>query len=71
MKKLMRKQKYARFTMEPLERGFGITLGNSIKTHLALLFAWCCGQQELSLMESLHEFSTIDGVLRRRYKHYI
>ena len=29
---------YGRFVVEPLDRGFGTTLGNSV----ALLASWCC-----------------------------
>ena len=32
---------YGRFVVEPLDRGFGTTLGNSLKS-FALLASWCC-----------------------------
>ena len=31
---------YGRFVLEPLERGYGTTLGNSLRR--ALLATWCC-----------------------------
>ena len=31
---------YGRFVVEPLDRGFGTTLGNSLS--VALLASWCC-----------------------------
>lgn len=33
---------YGRFVVEPLDRGFGITLGNSLRQCVALLASWCC-----------------------------
>ena len=42
--------RFGRFVVEPLERGFGNTLGNSLRRVL------------LSSLEGVHEFSTIPGV---------
>lgn len=56
------KQKYARFTMEPLERGFGITLGNSLRR----ILLYCLPGAAVTRVKFdgiLHEFTTIDGVL--------
>lgn len=53
---------YARFVVEPLERGFGITLGNSLRR---VLLSSLPGAAVTSVkIESvLHEFSTIPGVV--------
>ena len=56
------KQKYARFTMEPLERGFGITLGNSLRR----ILLYCLPGAAVTRVKFdgvLHEFTTIEGVL--------
>ena len=52
---------YARFVVEPLERGFGTTLGNSLRRILlsslpGVAFA------NIKIDGILHEFSTIEGV---------
>lgn len=53
---------YGKFVCEPLERGFGITLGNSLRR---VLLASLQGAAIVSVKfdEVLHEFSTITGVL--------
>ncbi|MDR1961745.1 MAG: DNA-directed RNA polymerase subunit alpha [Gracilibacteraceae bacterium] len=53
---------YARFVIEPLERGYGITLGNSLRR---ILLSSLPGSAVTSLKIEgvLHEFSTIPGVL--------
>ena len=54
---------HARFTVEPLERGFGQTLGNSLRRILlsslpgASMFA-------IKVEGALHEFSALDGSLK-------
>ena len=52
---------YGKFTVEPLERGFGITLGNSLRR---VLLSSLPGVAVTSLKIDgvLHEFSTIPGV---------
>jgi len=52
---------YARFVVEPLERGFGITLGNSLRR---ILLSSLPGYaiNTLKIDKVAHEFSTIDGV---------
>ena len=52
---------YARFEVEPLERGYGITLGNSIRR---VLLSSLPGSAATSVKNDgvLHEFSTIPGV---------
>ncbi|MCL6612201.1 MAG: DNA-directed RNA polymerase subunit alpha [Peptococcaceae bacterium] len=52
---------YARFVVEPLERGYGITLGNSLRR---ILLSSLPGAAVTSIKIDgvLHEFSTIPGV---------
>ena len=52
---------YARFVVEPLERGFGITLGNSLRR---ILLSSLPGYaiNTLKIDKVAHEFSTIPGV---------
>ena len=52
---------YAQFTVEPLERGFGITIGNSLRR---ILLASLPGAAAVGIKISGvdHEFSTIKGV---------
>lgn len=52
---------YARFEVEPLERGFGITLGNSLRR---ILLSSLPGYaiNTVKLNKVAHEFSTIPGV---------
>jgi DNA-directed RNA polymerase subunit alpha len=53
---------YGKFVCEPLERGFGITIGNSLRR---VLLSSLQGAAIVSVQfdEVLHEFSTIPGVL--------
>src|SRR5512139_1137679 len=53
---------YGKFECEPLERGFGITLGNALRR---ILLSWLQGSAITSVKIDgvLHEFSTIPGVL--------
>ena len=53
--------KYGRFIVEPLERGFGNTLGNSLRRVL-LSSLEGCAVTSLKIDGVLHEFSTIPGV---------
>ena len=54
---------YAQFIIEPLERGFGTTLGNSLRRVLlssmpgAAVFA-------VKVQGAIHEFSAVDGEMR-------
>ena len=52
---------YARFEVEPLERGFGITLGNSLRR---ILLSSLPGYaiNTVKIGKVAHEFSTIPGV---------
>ena len=53
---------FGRFTVEPLERGYGVTLGNSLRR---VLLASLPGVAITSVKFSgiLHEFTTIPGVV--------
>lgn len=52
---------FARFICEPLERGYGTTLGNSLRRiMLSTLEGYAVSQIKIDGV--LHEFSTIDGV---------
>ncbi|MEA4890965.1 MAG: DNA-directed RNA polymerase subunit alpha [Peptococcaceae bacterium] len=55
-------KKYARFMVEPLEKGYGITLGNSLRR---ILLSSLPGAAVTSVKVDgvLHEFSTIPGVV--------
>ena len=53
---------YGKFVVEPLERGYGTTLGNSLRR---ILLSSLPGAAVTSIQIDgvLHEFSTVDGVL--------
>ncbi len=53
--------KYARFEVEPLERGYGITLGNSLRRVLLSSLPGAAATS-VKIDGVLHEFSTIPGV---------
>ena len=53
--------RYGRFVVEPLERGFGNTLGNSLRRVL-LSSLEGCAVTSIKIDGVLHEFSTIPGV---------
>lgn len=55
-------EKYGRFTAEPFERGFGVTIGNSLRRILlsSLEGAAVTG---VRIQGVLHEFSSIEGVV--------
>lgn len=53
--------KYARFEVEPLERGYGITLGNSLRRVLLSSLPGVAATS-VKIDGVLHEFSTIPGV---------
>jgi len=53
--------KYTKFIVEPLERGFGLTLGNALRRAL-LSSIQGAAPVALRIDEVLHEFSTIPGV---------
>lgn len=53
--------KHARITLEPLERGFGYTLGNALR-RILLSSMPGCAVTEVKIDGVLHEYSTIEGV---------
>jgi len=52
---------YGKFVAEPLERGLGITLGNSLR-RILLSFIQGAAITAVKIDESLHEFSVLPGV---------
>ncbi len=52
---------HSQVTLEPLERGFGHTLGNALR-RILLSSMTGCAVVEVQIDDVLHEFSTIDGV---------
>ena len=52
---------YAKFVCEPLERGYGITIGNSLR-RILLSSLPGCAITSVKIDGVLHEFQTIDGV---------
>ena len=54
-------KKYGRFVVEPLERGYGITLGNSLR-RIMLSSLPGAAVSQVRIDGVLHEFSTIPGV---------
>jgi DNA-directed RNA polymerase subunit alpha len=57
-----RRENYAKFVIEPLERGFGITLGNSLRRVLLSSIPGAAVTY-VKIDGVLHEFSTISGVV--------
>jgi DNA-directed RNA polymerase subunit alpha len=57
-----RTEKYARYTVEPFERGFGTTVGNSLRRVL-LSSLEGAAVTSIKVEGVLHEFSTLPGVL--------
>ena len=53
----------ARYVVEPLERGFGTTLGNSLRRVLLSSLPGVA-PRSIKIDGVLHEFSTIPGVRR-------
>lgn len=51
----------ARVTLEPLERGFGHTLGNALR-RILLSSITGCAVYEVEIEGALHEYSTVEGV---------
>ena len=54
-------KKYGRFVVEPLERGYGITLGNSLR-RIMLSSLPGAAVSQIMISGVNHEFSTIPGV---------
>ena len=54
-------KKYGRFVVEPLERGYGTTLGNSLR-RIMLSSLPGAAVSQVKIEGVLHEFSSIPGV---------
>lgn len=54
--------RYGKFVAEPLERGFGLTIGNSLR-RILLSSLQGCAITSLRIDGVMHEFSTIPGVM--------
>lgn len=54
-------ENYGKFVVEPLERGFGMTVGNSMRRVLLSSIPGCA-VTSVKIDGVLHEFSTIEGV---------
>src|SRR5271154_5874380 len=57
-----RRDNYAKFVIEPLERGFGITLGNALRRVLLSSIPGAAVTY-VKIDGVLHEFSTIEGIV--------
>jgi DNA-directed RNA polymerase subunit alpha len=57
-----RRENYAKFVIEPLDRGFGITLGNALR-RILLSSIPGAAVTYVKIDSVLHEFSTIPGVV--------
>ena len=53
---------YGKFTIEPFERGFGVTIGNSLRRVLLSSLEGSAVTQ-IKLHDAQHEFTTLPGVL--------
>jgi DNA-directed RNA polymerase subunit alpha len=53
---------YGKFVWEPLERGFGITIGNALR-RIVLSSIWGAAITSVKIEGVMHEFSAIPGVL--------
>ncbi len=54
--------KYGKFVIEPLERGYGTTLGNSLR-RILLSSLPGAAVTAIQIDGVLHEFSTVEGVV--------
>ncbi|MBP5608596.1 MAG: DNA-directed RNA polymerase subunit alpha [Lachnospiraceae bacterium] len=61
VEKISEDKKYGRFVIEPLERGYGITLGNSLR-RIMLSSLPGAAVSQIKIDGVMHEFSTIPGV---------
>lgn len=60
-KKLEGDDRYGKFVMEPLERGYGVTIGNSLRRIMLASMSGAC-VSSVRIDGVLHEFCAIDGV---------
>ena len=62
IQKVEESENYGKFVVEPLERGYGTTLGNSLR-RILLSSLPGAAITDVQIDGVLHEFSSIDGVL--------
>ncbi len=55
-------ENYGKFVIEPLERGFGTTLGNALRRVLLSSIPGCA-IHAVKVQGAIHEFSAVDGVV--------
>ncbi len=55
-------ESYGKFVWEPLERGFGITIGNSLR-RIIISSLYGAAITSFKINDVMHEYSTVDGVL--------
>ena len=55
-------ENYGKFVIEPLERGFGTTLGNSLRRVLLSSIPGCA-VHAIKVQGAIHEFSAVDGIV--------
>ena len=60
--KLSDDKSYAKIIAEPLEKGYGLTLGNSLKKNIYLSSIRGTAVTAIQIDGVLHEFSSIKGV---------
>ncbi len=60
---------YGKYVIDPLERGYGTTLGNSLR-RILLSSLPGVATTSIKINEVLHEFSTIKGIKRRCNRNY-
>lgn len=61
---------YGKFVVEPLERGYGTTLGNSLR-RILLSSLPGAAVSSIQIDGVLHEFTTVDGVLEDVHKLFL
>ena len=59
---------YGRFMIEPFERGFGTTVGNSLR-RILLSSLEGAAVTSVKIAKADHEFTSIKGVLAERWMH--
>ena len=59
---IIEEDNYAKFAVSPLDRGYGTTLGNSLRRVLLSTFPGAA-ISKIMIQDVLHEFSTIPGVI--------
>ena len=55
--------RYGKFVVEPLERGYGTTLGNALRR--IMLYHYWDLRSQIKIDGVLHEFSSVPGVKKK------